>query len=114
MSQVVRKTLRRGFPDHFVEGISVLVEIGLVDFREVLVVEDIIQHFFLIDRIVPFDRFIQHHKQETVDRMFEKEIQFFFLAKPFCFRMYLFRDIFHDTGDGEDLALLDIRGNVTA
>jgi hypothetical protein len=38
-------------------------------------VEDVIEHFLLVDGVVPPDRFVEHHEEKAVQRLGEEQLQ---------------------------------------
>ena len=53
----------------------VLGQHRVVDLGDPLVLEHVVEDTFLVDRVVPLDRLVDHHEEETVQRLRKEELE---------------------------------------
>ena len=71
---VAEQVLRRHAEKRFACR-AVMRQKGVVGFRDALMLEDVVEHSLLVDRVVPADGLVEHHEEEAVQRLREEQLQ---------------------------------------
>src|SRR4030095_12427046 len=71
---VPEEVSRRCAQERLARG-TVLLEQRVVELRDPLMREDVVERFLLVDRVVPHDRLIQHHEEKAIQRLREEQLQ---------------------------------------
>ena len=75
VSEIVNEEVVRRATEKLRRRSPVLCEQRLIDLDHVLMLEDIVQHRFLIHVWAPANRFIEHHEKEAIQRLREEQFQ---------------------------------------
>ncbi len=75
IDQIVAEEIRGSAPEQLLPHRPILRQHGLVGSRHPLVGEDVVQHLFLVHAVIPPHRFVQHHEEEAVQRLGEKQLE---------------------------------------
>src|SRR5262245_60380235 len=73
--EIVREQLARCDTDELVAGCAVLLQHRVVDLGHAMVIERVLEQRILAGAVVPGERLVQHHEEEAVERLREKELQ---------------------------------------
>ena len=71
---VLEQIPRRSAEERLTRG-PVLGQHRVVDLGDPLVLEHVVEDAFLVDRVVPLDRLVDHHEEETVQRLRKEELE---------------------------------------
>jgi hypothetical protein len=97
VGQIVPEQIRGGPPDEFLPHRAVLHQHGVIDPRDALVGEDVVQHLLLIHAVIPPHRFVEHHEEETVQRLGEEQLELpFRVVAGWGTARFLLRDRSHE------------------
>ena len=75
VGDVVPEQIRRCRAQERLSRRAILRQHRVVDLGDALMVEDVVEHLLLVDRVVPPDRLVEHHEEEAVQRLGEKQLQ---------------------------------------
>ena len=73
--EIVPEKVLRCKPEKLFRRRAVLRQHRVVHLGDALMVEDVVEHRVLVDRIVPADRLVQHHEKESVEGLREEQVE---------------------------------------